>query len=221
MHSLLEDYLSEVAAHLSALPVKQRNEELREMRTHLENAVLVSHERGQSENEAAQSIVAQFGTPQELGKSTVTAWRRGVMLDRRSFWGAAALTVALTFWPNLPGRVVHLTLTEPFLASQTHPWQVEFWIVLVLIPSYFLCGLVCNVVFPRRGVAGTALAGTSVMLLFLRSNFIALVHEFPSDPVFAFLLTLEWFCPTATIFGVWAGSRWRQARRKRGRLART
>jgi len=37
MHSLLESYLAEVAAHLSALPAKQRNEELREMRAHLES----------------------------------------------------------------------------------------------------------------------------------------------------------------------------------------
>ena len=32
MHSLLEKYLSEVSAHLSPLPTKRRNEELREMR---------------------------------------------------------------------------------------------------------------------------------------------------------------------------------------------
>ena len=76
MHSLLEAYLSEVEAHLGALPTKRRAEELREMRTHLENAVIVNRELGQSEEEAARSAVAQFGTAQDLGENVAWAWRR-------------------------------------------------------------------------------------------------------------------------------------------------
>ena len=52
MHRLLESYLSEVAAHLSALPVVRRNEELREMRSHLLSAVEAYQERGETEAEA-------------------------------------------------------------------------------------------------------------------------------------------------------------------------
>ena len=88
MHSLLENYLSEVATHLEPLPVKRRTEELREMQAHLENAVIVNRELGQTEEESAHNVAVQFGTPQELRQSTVTAWRRGVVLDRRSFWAA-------------------------------------------------------------------------------------------------------------------------------------
>ncbi len=77
MHSLLEAYLGEVAAHLSALPPARRTEELREMRTHLENAVVVGRELGRTEDEAAREALAQFGTPGETGEKLVQAWKRG------------------------------------------------------------------------------------------------------------------------------------------------
>jgi hypothetical protein len=60
MHSLLEAYLSELAAHLSALPTKPRVEELREMRAHLENAVAGYRAQGSTDEEAAQAALAQF-----------------------------------------------------------------------------------------------------------------------------------------------------------------
>ncbi len=92
MHILVEGYLSKVAAHLSALPAKRRADELREMGTHLENAVIVNREMGQTEDEAARNAIAQFGTPEALGKNVVWAWWRGERLSRRSFWGAVVST---------------------------------------------------------------------------------------------------------------------------------
>jgi len=92
MHNLLESYLAEVAAHLSALPPKQRAEELREMRAHLENAVIVNRELGQAEDEVAQNAVAQFGTPQDLGENVVWAWQRGKALNKKSLFGATVAT---------------------------------------------------------------------------------------------------------------------------------
>lgn len=44
MHSLLESYLAETGAKLSPLPAKRREEEMHEMRSHLENAVIVNCE---------------------------------------------------------------------------------------------------------------------------------------------------------------------------------
>lgn len=94
MHSLLESYLAEVAAQLQPLPAKRRNEELREMRTHLENAVIINRELGQSDDEAAQNAMAQFGTPEDLGENVVWAWQRGEQKqNKRIFWkivGSAA-----------------------------------------------------------------------------------------------------------------------------------
>lgn len=95
MHSQLEAYLEEVATHLDALPVKQRNEELREMQAHLENAVIVSRELGQSEEEAVANVVMQFGTPEHLGGNLVWAWRRGDQRqNNRLFWKMTGCSAA-------------------------------------------------------------------------------------------------------------------------------
>jgi len=114
MHSLLESYLSEVSAHLGALPPKRRAEELREMRAHLENAVIVSRDMGRSEAEAAANAIRQFGTPQDLGGNLVWAWRRGRSLDRKSFFGAIASSLILL--NTMPYLVIALTcmLVVPF-----------------------------------------------------------------------------------------------------------
>lgn len=219
MHSLLEDYLAKVAAHLSAMPAKRCAEELREMRTHLENAVIVNREMGQTEDEAAQNAVAQFGTPQDLGENVVWAWRRGVIVGRRSFWGAAALALALTFLPNLPIRVVHLA--EPYFLRVPFEWEFEMRIVLLLLPSYFVCGVLCGFAFPRRAVAGTMLTEMGLILLFLTSNLGFLGREFVGDKVLTLLYVAEWvLCPLSAILGAWVGSRSRLTWKRRGRLAR-
>lgn len=83
MHRPLEAYLEQVAAHLSALPTKRRNEELREMRQHLLNAVTVNRELGQPEEDAVANSVMQFGTPEDLGNNLVWAWRRGEARNKK------------------------------------------------------------------------------------------------------------------------------------------
>ena len=212
MHNTLETYLSELTTHLHAMPLKRRAEELREMRQHLLNAVTVNRELGQSDEDAAANAVMQFGTPEDLGENLVWAWEREKKLNKLSFWSAAALALALTFWPGLPTRIAFLAM--PLFTRQPLPWQAELWVVLLLMPSYFLCGLACSTVFPRRGLAGTALVEAGLMLLFFSFNFITLLREFPSDPVFTSLLTLEWLCPAMAILGAWSVSRWQKPRLK-------
>ena len=46
MHNLLETYLSELTKQIGALPTKCRNEEMREIRVHLENAILANRNLG-------------------------------------------------------------------------------------------------------------------------------------------------------------------------------
>ena len=163
MHSLLETYLSEVAAHLSALPPKRRAEEMREMRTHLENAVIVNREMGQSVDEAARTAVTQFGTAQELGENVVWAWRRGQSLNRRSFLGAVATNLILL--NTLPYLIIALTcmLVVPFvdLMRGTYHWPAAavaaFCFLSVALPTWLLIGVGSGRLFPKRAVAGTGL----------------------------------------------------------------
>jgi len=161
MHSLLENYLSEVAAHLSPLPPKQRSEELREMRTHLENAVIINRELGQSENEAAQNAVEQFGTPQHLGENVVWAWQRGQMLCKKSFVGAAVSTIILV--NLLPFLTILLTcnFVVPLAERlrETNHWSSlavnTLADLIVPAPTWWLIGAICGWFFPKRAVLGT------------------------------------------------------------------
>ena len=74
MHSLLERYLSEVAAHLSALPSKQSAEELREVQAHLENAIRDTQDKGVSEAEAVVGVLEQSDRRRPSHRAL---WRRG------------------------------------------------------------------------------------------------------------------------------------------------
>ena len=60
MHSQLGAYLDEVAQELKPLPEARRDEELREMRQHLQNAMIVNREMRQTEDEAARTALEQF-----------------------------------------------------------------------------------------------------------------------------------------------------------------
>lgn len=155
MHSLLESYLSEVAAHLSALPTKQRNEELREMQAHLENAAAANRQSGQPEEEAMQNAAAQFGTPEELGRSTVTAWRRGVTRDWRDLGGAAAYTFLMLL-------LGHLLM----MRDTTHSGGIHWLDVLPGICIGSVVG-VCGQLFPRRAVLGV---GIGIALFYVSFN---------------------------------------------------
>ena len=95
MHSQLEDYLTQVAARLGALPVARREDEIKEMRQHLLNAAAVNRERGQPEDQVVASALAQFGTPEEASGNVIWAWRRDVRKQgRRSSWRFAAIWTA-------------------------------------------------------------------------------------------------------------------------------
>lgn len=132
MHSLLENYLAQVEQQLNLLPVTRRNEELREMRQHLQDAAALNRERGQTEDEAVQAALEQFGTPETLSKKIIWAWRRGDQPEnRRSFWGAAICTTVLSF---LGAGMICVPASEAFLHSGyylIHPWLIGTTVALM------------------------------------------------------------------------------------------
>ncbi len=211
MHSLLESYLSEVAAHLSALPVKQRNEELREMRAHLENAVIVSRELGQSEEEAAQNITAQFGMPQDLGDNLVWAWRRERTRNKKSLVGAVVTSLVgmCLMWFVAPSGMP--CTVDPVLAlmERNYHWSDwEYGIFLLLIrdfPLYLLIGATSGRFFPRRAVLGTSL------VVGAWTAYLVIPHLTPGNAIGMFI---DW--ATLALVAVASASvisRWRMRRR--------
>ncbi len=210
MHTLLDAYLDQVAAHLSALPAKRRNEELREMRQHLQNAVTVNRELGQSEEDAIQNAVTQFGTPEDLGGNLVWAWRRERMLNKRSFWVAAACTFVIMFFMPL------LAVALPF-----GPW----FPTSTGVSSPLITGVVCGGFFSKRGLAGTTLGMTLYYYIFGASMF---AYGY-SQPEFRHLMepvsrtaglffTQQTEAALLTLFVAWATNRWRITQMNRARV---
>lgn len=220
MHNLLETYLSEVAAHLGALPAKQRAEELREMRAHLLNAVIVNRELGQSEDEAVQSAVAQFGTPPDLGENIVWAWRRGETRSKRSFWGAVVST---------PLMLLSLMLVMSHLPNFSIPWLDRYCIEHkgsaeiigmalsrgMFLTVFMLAGAVVGCLSPKRAVRAACLG----LVVFWIGW--AVVGGVGRENIWRFLFNgdrVGWVL--TAIVSAWVGSRWRKARIGRGWLAR-
>lgn len=167
MHSLLDTYLKEVAGHLAGLPTARRAEELREVRTHLENAVLVGRELGRTEEEAAREAVAQYGAAEVVGQEMAAVWRRGRDLNMRGMVSAAVCTVSVTIalarmavllGPFLPPAPAHGLLVPPYSFGLWAAW------VVYLMPLGLLVGGVSGLLFPRRAVAGVVV-GLDVFLL--------------------------------------------------------
>lgn len=165
MHSLLDTYLKEVAGHLAGLPTARRTEEIREVRTHLENAVIVGQEMGQSEDEAARDALTQFGTSGELSENLVWVWRREQGLNRRSLFGAAVFTVGALFFLYF---LFTKLLLIPFMALIAHslghsvtdapfPAVCQWSSVVLRSLGPILVGAMSAILFRRKAFSGAVL----------------------------------------------------------------
>lgn len=199
MHSLLEDYLMEIAKHLTVLPPAQRVEELREMRQHLLNAVVVSQEEGLSEEDSLHSAIEQFGPPAEWGQNLVQVWQRGERIqNRRSFWGAAVCVVVVSSLGN--GL---LRLLPPHLTSA---WC---WVFVVMVIS----GAISGMAFPRRAASAVSCAMALLYLVTLYPRVFAVAPPGSRlvDLLFSSLIYLAdgLLFGAITVLAAWGGSRWR------------
>lgn len=142
MHKQLEDYLNEAAKGLLAQPAARREEELSEIRQHLLNVVIVNKELGQSEAEAVQIAVRQFGTPQAVSKQIVSAWRREAWKRGMStqpeliLFGVFSLAITLSqvwlsfaapkLWQEAVTPYTGWSLSMPYMFSLFFTWWAIF-----------------------------------------------------------------------------------------------
>ena len=211
MHNLLETYLSELTKQIGALPTKCRNEEMREIRAHLENAILANRNLGQAEEVAIENAIAQFGTPSELAASLVWAWRRGAAVNKRSLLGAATATVLvlwlMSFLMNQNWYTSHLLLVLPRASYLYFVKHQAFGMVvtqLMLCFNFGLAGGAAAVLFPKQAVRGACL-GLAVYWIgwiVIMGTGYGGFWRFLSNWLFE-IWTLS------TIICAWAGSRWR------------
>ena len=94
------------------------------MHQHLLNAVIVNQELGQSEEEAVQTALEQFGIPENLGERMVWVWRREEQKkNTRSFWKWAFLLLAVILFDIVKRpQVISSCLPGFFLAFVLLVW---------------------------------------------------------------------------------------------------
>ena len=130
MYEQLEDYLVQVARQIGSIPKPRRDEELKEMRAHLVNAVAAHQELGQSEDVAVANALREFGTPEVAALNVVIAWRRFAWKQGvKAFWSMVGIwSVFYAFWG----------LFSPTAADQ-HRW-LWFWAFTVVSAALFVLG---------------------------------------------------------------------------------
>ena len=208
MHRQLETYLGAVARQLEPLPPAHREEELREIQVHLVTAITLNRERGQTDEEAVQNAIEQFGAAEALGEELVQTWRRGETQRRRSFWRAAVSTpIILSGLLYLLGSGILNLLCLSFNTFFTHHPTLGLAFVHGSFFAIFgLTGAMVGAAFPRQAVRGVCL-GLAVYYFCWFANMGG--RPFPTE-LRQFLVYFEdiaW--ASATILSAWAVSRWR------------
>lgn len=95
MSRRLDDYLSSVARHLRHLPASVRENEVREMRSHLEQLRDDFAAQGQNPEMAAQSALDQFGEARAVGIHLRDVWEGQDFSWQRTL---TAFFIGLLFW---------------------------------------------------------------------------------------------------------------------------
>ncbi len=109
LETSVEEYLHEVTKQLGSLPAERREEELREMRQHLHEAVANSRKQGLSEEQAVTAALTRFGTPQEAAETVIWAWRYHVRkvwillsVQLLSMWSALNIFKGIQIFSSIP-----------------------------------------------------------------------------------------------------------------------
>jgi hypothetical protein len=112
----VNEYLAQLSARLKALPADRREEELREIRQHLDALVAGHVHRGKTEAEAVQAAIRQFGHAERIGAELGDACARAG--ETRSWW-KSLLVQSLVF-------VCYFAMVFGFFTSITGPGDLPF-----------------------------------------------------------------------------------------------
>jgi len=190
MHEQLEDYLSKIEKQLAALPAEQREEELREIRSHLQQMIAENIARGDVADEAIAQALEQFGPAGKLGRDLKVAkpipwYDRGRPL--------LAAIVAYTVLACIYGPFCSFVDASGILLPSVFH---TLWLYnTVVIFSAFVSGWVAEIVAPQKAILPLAI------LYFGIQGFIL----FTTIPLIPFhLMTLMFtFVGLASFTGVW------------------
>lgn len=153
MSSQLEQYLRDIAVELHGLPRERREEEIEEIRNHLQAYAAKEKDAGATDDVAVRAAIAQFGDPAEVGRKISRAGTRFAW--RQSPWFAATLAAFLSLlWANAQQVVrLHNLRATGVLGMAPHAaWDSAVFAILL---GLFL-GVCCAMASPKGAVRGVA-----------------------------------------------------------------
>ena len=167
----LDQFLGAAARQMRIMPAALRDEELRELRGHIEQRVEDYANQGMSDDAAQARALEGLGSARKLGASLCDAWE-GIAF---SWWRLAATIAGVTL-------LLLFGIVSTILAMVTIPMNSETALLPEIVPSicafYMALPMFCGMLFShwlgRRG----CLVAT---LYFLVLAFCHLTLTFPSD----------------------------------------
>jgi len=215
MHSRLEQYLQTVGQNLHALPAEERNNEINEIRLHMESLVEANRELGSTEEEAVTQTLARFGRAQNVGNDLASAHQWG---DKPQF-GTLAKAIAFNFFG---GNVASLLISQPFMLAFT-PSGVPavFWMFRGLLTT-FCVGWLTGALLPRHAIKGTLYAhliGASICTIDILLGTLPFMSRISALSFWSFQFIGTVIGTAIAMGGAKLGARWRSKRVQKMRIA--
>jgi hypothetical protein len=148
MHNQLEKYLSQIEKQLASLPAGQRQEELREIRSHLEMMIDDNIARGFEADEAVSKALEQFGAAKKVGHdlSFPPGSERSYLLKHvyklfGMFAAIVAMDVMFNYFPSISLSFFNnwWSLIVVFLVG----WACAFFEKRKTVSSFRICVIFC------------------------------------------------------------------------------
>jgi len=198
MHNQLEKYLSQIEKQLAALPVEQRQEELREIRSHLEMMIDVNIARGFDAEEAVTKAIKQFGSAQKVGKELRQSKPFSWLHYLRPFAAFLfALCVVIAWISISSGNQI------PSFVPAHFQWLWQLMLIIIIFP---LTGWMTEVIAPKMGFYSVAVLFFGILSLFISVYFYFSFWKFEQIFIAYFLFGFlhNALAGIASFLGVWA-----------------
>ena len=210
----LEQFLSSAARSMRIMPAAVRDDELRELRGHLEQRVEDFVNQGMSADEAQTQAIAGLGSPRALGSRLCDAWE-GIPFG---WWRLAAAIAGVTAFLMFGVALFMLSLI-------TLPLHAEIALLPEITPLlwtfYLAMPLTCGVLFShwlgRRGCLVATLYFLALALGNMKVTFPTSSEHIAAPPaIFLHVVNAPWFayfCVVLAFVGAWSEHRWRMQKR--------
>jgi hypothetical protein len=213
MHNQLEKYLSQIEKQLAALPAEQRQDELREIRSHLEMMIEDNVARGFDVDEAVARALKQFGIAKTVGQDLIAdknkSWRQRSQI-------VLALIFVLAFQNLCTLLTVWFIRDSMPSSSLLHGKWISFWILSIwIIGENFICGWVAETIAPRKSFAllTCIVIATWTLELYTSPSFAQalIAHPLPNIPHFFRAIVLGIL---TLLIGAWARRKYVEGRQQ-------